>query len=171
MQDGYAVADDDQQQQQQDDQNSFKPPANQQDFDRMVASRIQREREKFQGFDDLKAKAARLDELEAAQKTELQKATDTVTAAEAARVAAEKLAADRSTELLRFQVAAAKGITGDDLVLLTASDKDGLEKQADRITALNKGQRHDPGQGQQGHAATGSAGAAEARRRFGDGSK
>jgi hypothetical protein len=157
--------------QQQEEQQGFKAPATQQEFDQMVADRLRRERAKFEGFDDYKARAAKFDELDAAQKTEIQRATEQATAAETAKVAAEKVAAERATELLRFQVAASKGITGDDLVLLTGADKDALEKQADRIVALNKGQRVDPGQGRDGHAEAGSAGAAEARRRFGDGSK
>ena len=43
-------------------------------LDAIVADRLKREREKYPDYDDLKAKAARLDELEAANKSELEKA-------------------------------------------------------------------------------------------------
>jgi hypothetical protein len=60
------------------DPPSFTPPASQADLDRIVEQRLARERQKFADYDDLKAKAAKVDELEAASKTELQKALDEV---------------------------------------------------------------------------------------------
>lgn len=61
-----------------DDGGTFTPPANQQDFDRMVGERLARERARFADYDDLKAKAAKFDEADAATKTELQKLQDAV---------------------------------------------------------------------------------------------
>lgn len=46
------------------------------DLDKVVADRLARERQKYEGFSELKEKAAKFDELEAASKTELQKATE-----------------------------------------------------------------------------------------------
>lgn len=42
--------------------------------DRIVSERVARERKKYEGFDELKAKAARFDEIEAQNATELEKA-------------------------------------------------------------------------------------------------
>lgn len=63
-------------------------PATQADLDRIVESRLARERAKYEGFDELKAKAAKLDELEQANLTELQKATARAEKAETAGVTA-----------------------------------------------------------------------------------
>lgn len=51
---------------------------------------IQKRLEKFRDYDDVKAKASKLDEAEEAAKTELQKATDRATKAEADALAAKR---------------------------------------------------------------------------------
>jgi hypothetical protein len=56
----------------------FKPIASQEDLDRVIGDRLARERAKFGDYDDLKAKAAKFDEVDAASKTELQKLQDAV---------------------------------------------------------------------------------------------
>lgn len=48
-------------------ESKFTPPATQADFDRIIESRLAREREKFKGFDDAKAKAEKWDAHQAAQ--------------------------------------------------------------------------------------------------------
>lgn len=53
------------------------------ELDAIVSDRLKRERSKYEGFDELKAKAAKLDELEEASKSELQKATEKAEALEA----------------------------------------------------------------------------------------
>lgn len=76
------------------------------DVDRIVADRVAREKNKYADYGDLKAKAAKLDEIEAATASDLEKAVkaarDEATAAERARTAgvlaaseARALAADR----------------------------------------------------------------------------
>lgn len=52
----------------------YTPPATQEDLDRIIESRLNREKSKYSDYDDLKAKASRLDELEAANATDLEKA-------------------------------------------------------------------------------------------------
>lgn len=86
------------------------PPApdrtfTQAELDRVVGERLARERTtKYADYDDIKAKAARFDELEASQKTELEKER-------AAREASDKKAADAVTRandaLMRSAVIAA----------------------------------------------------------------
>ena len=48
----------------------------QEEVDRIVGDRLQRERAKYADFDAMKKKAAKFDEAEQAQKSELQKATE-----------------------------------------------------------------------------------------------
>lgn len=59
------------------------------ELDRVVQERIARERSKFDGFDDLKRKAAEFDRIQDEQKSEIEKA-----AARAAKEAAEKTKAE-----------------------------------------------------------------------------
>lgn len=47
--------------------SGFTPPASQEDLDKIVADRLSRERKKFDGHDDFKAKAAKWDAHEAAE--------------------------------------------------------------------------------------------------------
>jgi hypothetical protein len=80
-------------------------------------------------YDDLKAKAGRLDELEAANKSEIEKATEKATAAERERDAAK-------ADAMRWKVAAKHGISDEDAELfLTGTDEATLTKQAERLTA------------------------------------
>jgi hypothetical protein len=44
--------------------SGFTPPASQEELNRIIGERVQRERAKFSDYSDLKAKAARVDELE-----------------------------------------------------------------------------------------------------------
>jgi hypothetical protein len=52
----------------------FTPPASQEELDRIVTDRLRREREKFADYGDLKAKAAKLEEIEQANASDLEKA-------------------------------------------------------------------------------------------------
>ncbi len=52
------------------------------DVDRLLTDRLSRERKKFDGHDDLKKKAAKFDELEAAKKSEVEKLNDQLTASQ-----------------------------------------------------------------------------------------
>ena len=54
--------------------STWTPPASQQELDRVIQDRLARERSKFSDYDDLKAKAGRLTEIEKASQTELEKA-------------------------------------------------------------------------------------------------
>jgi hypothetical protein len=96
-------------------------------------------------YDDLKAKAAKLDEIEAANKSEIEKATEKAAAAEQAAAAAK-------AEALRWKIAAKHGITDDDAELfLTGTDEETLTKQAqrlaERVTDRKKNGNHVPREG------------------------
>lgn len=73
--------------------------------------------------------ALKLTQLEEASKSELQKAIDRATAAEASL-------ADKEAEALRLTVAARHGISADNLDLLTGSTEDELEAKAKKIASL-----------------------------------
>lgn len=52
----------------------FTAPTSQEELDRIIEARLARERTKYQGFDDIKAKAAKWDQLEEEKKTPSEKA-------------------------------------------------------------------------------------------------
>lgn len=77
---------------------------------------------------ELEGKAARLDEIEAANKSELEKANERAAAAERERQQSQ-------AEALRWRIAAKHGISDEDAELfLTGIDADTLTKQAERLT-------------------------------------
>lgn len=108
--------------------DEFKPVTSQDDLNRIIADRVARERAKYADYKDLKVKAARLDEIEAANKTEAQKLADAV-------AAAEKERDDARAEALRMRIATKHGITdAEDIDLfLTGTDEETLTRQAERL--------------------------------------
>lgn len=106
----------------------FTPITSQDDLNRIISDRVAREKAKTADYGDLKAKAARLDEIEQANKTEAQKATDRIAALEA-----ELASATRSSA--RLKIATEHGITdADDIDLfLTGTDEETLTRQAKRL--------------------------------------
>src|SRR5690606_24527734 len=107
--------------------DGFKPITSQDDLNRVIADRIGRERAKFADYADLKAKAEKFDELEAANKSEIEKAAEKATAA-------EQRAAKAEADALRWKVAAKHGISDEDAELfLTGTDEETLIRQAERL--------------------------------------
>lgn len=106
----------------------------------------------------LKAKAARLDEIEDAQKSEAERAAEAL-----AQVKAD--AESARAELLRYRTAAAHGITdAEDIELfLTGADEETLQRQAKALAARNaasagpRAPRPDPNQGRSGDSAATTA--------------
>lgn len=112
----------------------FEAITSQEDFDKAIQARIARERAKFADYDDVKAKADKLAEIEAANLTEAEKT--------AARLeAAEKRAAELEVKATRAEVAAAKGVPAE---LLTGSTKEELEQAADALIAFRGEQKSSP---------------------------
>lgn len=104
----------------------FTPIGSQADLDRIVESRLARERAKYAGFDDYKTKAEQFDQLQAANQTDLEKATARAEKAE------KDLASARAAQL-RTEVAHAKNIPAELAVMLAGSTKDELEASADAL--------------------------------------
>lgn len=103
----------------------FDPITNQEEFDKRLAQRLSRERSKFSDYDAIKAKAAKLDEIEAANKSELQKLAERAEAAEQRASAAEFAS-------LRESVASGKGVPASSL---TGTTREELEASADELIA------------------------------------
>lgn len=103
---------------------------------------------------ELKAKAGRVDELEDSSKTELQKLTERLEAA-------EKRANEVAAEKLRSDVARVKGVPVE---LLTGSDEETLNAQADALLAFKGNPPSAPssdGQGKTGAAVSGRGSTAD----------
>lgn len=109
------------------------------DVDRIVGERVRREREKFADYDALKAKAAEAD----TSKSDLQKLTDRVTAA-------EKRAADAEAKQLRAEVASAKGLSAAQAKRLTGTSKEELEADADELLEAFGGKKDAKPEGEDG---------------------
>ncbi|MBC3186295.1 DUF4355 domain-containing protein [Corynebacterium sp. zg-331] len=108
--------------------SDYQPPATQEDLDRIIEARIARERAKYQGHDEYKAKAAKYDEAQEAKKTAEQKATERITALEA-ELAAERLAGARA------RIAAEHHLDAD---LLAGATEEELAAHAEKIAAAIK---------------------------------
>ena len=104
----------------------FKAPASQEELDRIVQKRIDRERSKFSDYDELKAKAARLSELEESQKSELEKAQERAERA-------ERALAEASATAVRAEVAAEKGVP---VALLSGDSREALIASAEALLAF-----------------------------------
>jgi hypothetical protein len=107
----------------------FTPITSQDDLNRIIAERVQRERGKYADYKDLKAKAARLDEIEEANKTEAQKAAERL-------AKAEQTARDAEARALRREIALEHQLGKDDAALLDAlTDEDKMRALAARLAA------------------------------------
>jgi hypothetical protein len=97
----------------------------QEDIDRVVKDRLARERGKYADYDELKAKAGKLDEIEAANQSELEKAQQ---AAEKAKTEGAQAIERANGRLIRAELLSA--LTAANVskpeVLLSAIDKTGL---------------------------------------------
>ena len=109
----------------------FAAPASQEELDRIIQARLDRERKKFGDYDELKKAADRLKALEEANKTEAEKTAERL-------AAAEKRAAELESKALRAEVAAAKGVPA---ALLTGSTQEELEAAADALIAFRGEQK------------------------------
>ena len=100
------------------------------ELDKIVADRLTRERQKYVGFDELKEKAAKFDELEESSKTELQKATE-----KAAKLEAELNGYKKAEEVreIRAKVAEETGVPTN---LLTGDTEESCTEQAKAIIAF-----------------------------------
>lgn len=99
------------------------------ELDKVVADRLARERQKYEGYAELKEKAAKFDELEAASKTELQKATER---AEKLEKELNSLKKAEEVRAIRAKVAKEENIPEN---LLTGETEEACIEQAKAINA------------------------------------
>jgi hypothetical protein len=105
---------------------SFTPITSQEEFDKTLGRRLAAERAKYAGYEDLKAKAAELDQLKDANKTETQRLSDQLTQFQ------KENDALKLTQL-RAEVAAEKGIPAKIARRLTGTTREELEADADEL--------------------------------------
>lgn len=126
----------------------WKPPASQEELDRIISDRLKRQAAQLKADEDTKRKASEYDKLVESQKTESQKATE-------AREAAERRATEAEMRATRLEVAHAKGLTPGQAKRLVGNTREEIEADADEIlaefTAAGTSARVD--QGVRGHAA------------------
>lgn len=107
------------------------------ELDRIIADRLKREASKYADYDELKAKADKFDEHEAANKSEVDKLREQVETLTKSQTAAEAKA-------LRAEVAMAKGLTDAQAKRLSGSTREELEADADELVEMFKGQGNNP---------------------------
>lgn len=100
----------------------------QDEIDAIVENRLARERAKYSDYDDLKAKAERLSEIEDAQKTETERLT------EKTETLTQKLTATEQ-EAAKLRVALRKGLTETQAKRLVGETEEELEEDADELLA------------------------------------
>ena len=100
------------------------------ELDKIVADRLARERQKYAGFEELKTKAAKFDELEESSKTELQKATEK---AEKLENELKEYKKAEEVRAIRAKVAEETGIPAN---LLTGDTEEACMEQAKAISAF-----------------------------------
>ena len=127
------------------DPAEFKPISSQDELNRIIGERVAREKAKYADYADLKAKASKFDESEAARKDDLDKANDKIAAL------AADLEAERKTSL-RARIQAKHSISDDDAELfLTGNDEETLTRQAEalagKVADRKKNGNHVPREG------------------------
>lgn len=110
---------------------TFEPITSQEGLDKIVQTRLARERSRYADYDALKAKAEQFDAAEAANRTDLEKA---ILRAEKA----EKELQAKTSESERLRVIAKHAIPEEYQDLITAGDAEGMEAQAAKIHDLMK---------------------------------
>lgn len=104
----------------------------QSELDAIVQDRLAREKSKYADYEELKTKATKLDEVEEAQKSELQKATERAEALQAQIESMQKANVIRDA---RAKVAQNLGVP---MELLTGEDEESCTAQAKRILEFAK---------------------------------
>lgn len=123
--------------------DEFEPITSQEDFEKRLGSRLQRERAKFADYDDLKSRAAKLDEIEQANKSELEREREQ-------REALARENEELRLGKLRSDIAAENGVPA---ALLTGSTKEEIEAAAEALIEFRneatkpRSPKPDPSQG------------------------
>jgi hypothetical protein len=117
--------------------SGWTPPATQDDLNRIIKERVDRERAKYADYNDLKSKASKFDELTEAQKSEVQRATERAEALE------RELNTIRTTQQIatwKSQVAEATGVPAD---VLAGSTLEEIQAFGEKLKPLIAGAARD----------------------------
>lgn len=106
--------------------SDFEPITSQEDFEKRIGARLAREQRKYADYQDLKAKAAKLDEIEA-------KTAEANKTWEERYKSLETKMAQKDLEILRVQVASAKGVPAN---RINGTTREELEADADELLTL-----------------------------------
>lgn len=112
------------------DSGNYTPPATQADLDRIIADRLSRERSKYADYEDLKAKAQRLAEIEEANKTEAEKVAEQLAELQA------KVAEYETREQINAWKQEVAEATGVPAAVLAGSTKEEIEAHAESLKPL-----------------------------------
>lgn len=104
----------------------------QEEVDKMMQSRILKEQSRFSDYEELKAKASRFDEIEEANKSELQKANERADGLQS------ELDAIKKANTIRDIQTKVSTETGVPLHLLTAETEEACKQQAENILSFAK---------------------------------
>ena len=104
----------------------------QEELNKIVQERVHKERAKFENYEEMKAKAAKFDEMEEANKTELQKAQERAEKLEA------KLKGIETEQEIRAIKDKVSEETGVPVSLLTGTTEEDCKAQADAILGFAK---------------------------------
>ena len=102
------------------------------EIDAMIEGRLARERQKYADYDSLKEKAGKFDEMQEANKTELQKATEK---ADSLQKELDQLKNAAKLQNMRETVAKDTGVPVE---LLTGADEEACKAQAEAILKFAK---------------------------------
>lgn len=121
------------------------------EIDEIVAKRVARVKKQYGDYEDMKKKAAKLDEIEAANKSELEKLTE-----QNQKLAAQL--AEREHAALIQAACIKHGVPADYMDLITGADEESIDKAAEKVAKLAsasvkppKGPSGTEGQHPQGH--------------------
>lgn len=114
----------------------YTPPATQEELDRIIETRLARERSKYGDYDDLKRKASEYDRLQREQMTEVERLRAELEEERRQRTEVER-------ESLRVRIAAEKGVPAH---LLTGDTEEALYASADALLEF-RGQTPEPRRG------------------------
>lgn len=112
----------------------FKPITSQDELNRLIGARIEKVKSQFGDYDDLKSKASKLDEIEQASKSELEKAQERIAELEKATSAAQRAA-------LVTRVAAEEDVIPE---VLTGDTEEEMRATAKRIKEWAQAGRRTP---------------------------
>lgn len=110
--------------------NEFTPITSQEEFDKILGQRLQRERSKYSDYQELQEKAAKFDAAEEAAKTELEKIAQR---AEKAEKELQQLKQAAQLTEWRTQVSSETGVPAD---VLAGSTLEELQAHAERLKTL-----------------------------------